>query len=214
VVVVRNCPSARAAAVAQAPGTASLRQEWELGSVDLVVCYIGGFTHGRVILPLIEAVKADTTLGLVLVGDGPQSELLLAAAQGVSRIVYLGRRVPPEQVVRVMQGADVVYYGLRADFPNNRFSSPNALYSALAAGRPLLTTDVGEISLVVQEEACGLVLNEPDVDAIAAGLDLLRPLPVRADMARNAQRAAATRYNWAAAEAELLDLYKDLWRAT
>jgi glycosyltransferase involved in cell wall biosynthesis len=207
VVVVRNCPPAEA----QPSSLEPLRQVWGLRHVDMVVCYVGGFTHGRVILPLIEAVKADATLGLVLVGDGPQSELLLAAAHGVDRIVYLGRRVPPGQVVTVMQGADVVYYGLRADFPNNRFSSPNALYSALAAGRPLLTTGVGEIARVVHEESCGVVLDEPTKEAIAAGLNLLRTSKARTAMARNAQHAAATKYNWALAEAELLGLYTDLW---
>jgi glycosyltransferase involved in cell wall biosynthesis len=207
VVVVRNCPT-----VALDPSSpAPLRKEWGLDNVDLIVCYIGGFTHGRVLLPLIEAIKADGSLGLVLVGEGPQTASLLTAAQSVDRIVYLGRRVPPHQVVPIMQAADVVYYGLRADFPNNRFSSPNALYSALAAGRPMLTTDVGEIARVVQEEASGLILEEPTQEAIAAGLALLRAPETRAAMTQRAQRAASTKYNWATAETALLKIYRDLW---
>jgi glycosyltransferase involved in cell wall biosynthesis len=173
-----------------------------------------------VILPLIEAVKADASLGLVLVGEGPQAATLLAAAGGVDRIVYLGERVPLDQVVEIMQAADVVYYGLRADHPNNHFSSPNALYSALAAGRPLLTTGVGEISQVVQTEGCGVVIGgadspqaqPPTAQAIAAALAQLRPAHVRAAMSQNARHAAETTYNWPAAEAELLNLYQDLWR--
>jgi glycosyltransferase involved in cell wall biosynthesis len=207
VVVVRNCPPA----VVKASGSGPLRQKWGLEDVDLVLCYIGGFTHGRVILPLIEAVKADRALGLVLVGDGPQAASLLAAAHGVDRIVYLGQRVAPDQVVTIMRAADVVFYGLRADFPNNRFSSPNALYSALVAGCPLLTTGVGEIARVVQEEACGVILEGPTQEAIAAGLAQLRPPETRAVMAQKAQLAASTKYGWAAAETALLDLYRDLW---
>jgi glycosyltransferase involved in cell wall biosynthesis len=118
--------------------------------VQLVACYIGGFTMGRVILPLVDAVKANPLFGLVLVGDGPQLHTVLQAAEGIDRIAYLGPRVPPARVVDIMRAADVVYYGLRSDFPNNRFSSPNTLYAALAAGRPLVTTDVGEISHVVR----------------------------------------------------------------
>ena len=217
VVVVRNCPPPSGRRSSQ---PADLRTGWGLDRIELVVCYIGGFTSGRVILPLIEAVKADPSLGLVLVGEGPQASTLLDAADGVDRIVYLGERVPLDQVVEIMQAADVVYYGLRADHPNNHFSSPNALYSALEAGRPLLTTDVGEISQVVQAEGSGLVISQvddnqaqpPAAQAIAAALAQLRPAHVRATMSRNARHAAETTYNWPAAEAELLNLYQDLWQ--
>lgn len=207
VAVVRNCQPMSA----ESSDPRTLRLEWELDRVDLVVCYIGGFTYGRVILPLIEVIKTDPTLGLVLVGEGPQSTSLLTAAEGVDRIRYLGKRVPPDQVVSIMQGADIVYYGLRSDYPNNRFSSPNALYSALAAGRPLLTTNVGEVSLVVQAEECGVILDKPTKEAIVVGLAKLRDATARKVMARNARLAAKTRYNWSAAEQELLSLYRELW---
>ena len=176
----------------------------------MVVCYVGGFTHGRVILPLIEAVKEDPSLGLVLVGEGPQAPSILAAAEGVDRIAYVGW-VPADQVVNVMRAADVVYYGLRSDFPNHHFSSPNALYSALAAGRPLLTTNVGEIAQVVRTEECGVILEAPTAEAIGAGLAELRAPGVRATMSRNARSAAESKYNWPAAEEELLNLYRNLW---
>lgn len=207
VVVVRNC---------QAPAPtladpAALRHQWGLDTVELLVCYIGGFTRGRVLLPLLEAIKADPALGLVLVGEGPQAPLLLEAAGSADRILYLGRRVPPDQVVNIMRSCDVVYYGLRPDFPNNRFSAPNALYSALEAGRPLLTTDVGEIARVVRDEGCGILLTAPTAEALSAGLARLRVPQVREAMADSARRAAETRYNWAAAEAELLQLYRQLW---
>lgn len=207
VVVVRNCQPTGPVLVA--PNT--LRTEWHLDDVELILCYVGGFTRGRVILPLIEAVVADPSLGLVLVGDGPQAQVLMDAIGDLSRIAYLGPRVPPDQVVNVMRAADVVYYGLRPDFPNNHYSSPNALYSALEAGRPLLTTDVGEISHIVREEDCGLVLPEPTVEAIALALLELRDTETWSAMAQSAERAAKTKYNWNRSEAELLALYQGLW---
>jgi glycosyltransferase involved in cell wall biosynthesis len=207
VVVVRNCQPAGPVA----SDVAGLRSRWGLDDQALLVCYIGGFTRGRVIVPLIEAVRADPAVGLVLVGDGPQAQAILDAIGDSGRIVFLGPRVPPEQVVEIMRAADVVYYGLRADFPNNRFSSPNALYSALAAGRPLLTTDVGEISQVVRDEGCGLVLPDPSAVAIGRALTELQAPDVRAAMAGRARRAGEAEYNWRAAEEALLDLYRGLW---
>jgi glycosyltransferase involved in cell wall biosynthesis len=207
VVVVRNCQPAEG----EAADPSALRQGWQLGTVQLVACYIGGFTMGRVILPLVDAVKANPLFGLVLVGDGPQLHTVLQAAEGIDRIAYLGPRVPPARVVDIMRAADVVYYGLRSDFPNNRFSSPNTLYAALAAGRPLVTTDVGEISHVVREEECGLIVAEPTEQAIGLALAELEDPIVRATLAQRAQRAGDIKYNWPLAEAELLKLYQELW---
>ena len=207
VVVVRNCQPFAPAPSEPAPQ----RSEWGLQDAELVVCYVGGFTRGRVILPLIEAVVADPSVGLVLVGEGPQAQALMNAIGDSSRVAYLGPRVPADQVVNIMKAADVVYYGLRSDFPNNCFSSPNALYSALAAGRPLLTTDVGEISHIVRAEGCGLILPEPTVEALGSALAELREPEARAAMAQRALRAGETKYNWAAAEAALLELYRGLW---
>jgi glycosyltransferase involved in cell wall biosynthesis len=208
VAVVRNCPLP----AKDPPDAEALRAGWELGDVRLVLCYIGGFTRGRVILPLIEAVRAEPDVGLVLVGHGPQGGRLLKAAAGVERITYLGERVPPDQVVTIMRACDVVYYGLRSDFANNRFSSPNALYSALQAGRPLLTTDVGEISRIVKTESCGIILGDATVKDIRMALHRFRDSHVRALMAQRARRAAEAKYNWPAAEAILLDVYDSLWR--
>jgi glycosyltransferase involved in cell wall biosynthesis len=208
VVVVRNCQPG----MPSAPDPAFLSSLWGLEDAKLVVCYIGGFTRGRLILPLLEAVSADPSLGLLLVGDGPQAPALMGAIGQNPRIAYLGPRVPADQVVSVMQACDVVYYGLRAGFPNNRFSSPNALYAALAAGRPLLTTNVGEISQVVKAEGCGVVLpgggaRDPTATEISLALNQLAEPESRAAMAARARRAGETKYNWENAKRELLDLY-------
>jgi glycosyltransferase involved in cell wall biosynthesis len=70
---------------------------------------------------------------------------------------------------------------------------------------------VGEISQIVREEGCGLVLHEPTVEAIALALADLKDPETRAGMAQRSARAAATKYNWDKSEAELLDLYHGLW---
>lgn len=208
VVVVRNCPFVDA--YESSPDASRRRKGWGVDDVALVVAYVGGFTHGRVILPLLTVVRDDPTLGMVLVGSGPQQSQIEAITSGVARIVYLGPRIPPEEVVPTMRAADVVYYGLRADHPNNHYSSPNALYSALAAGRPLLTTDIGEIGLIVKHEACGVVLDELSPEAIHSALDHLRDPDRRARMSRHARQAAERHYNWSVAQTKLLALYETL----
>lgn len=209
VTVVRNCQLE----TSQTHCPAELHALFNSLEVDLLLCYIGGFTRGRVILPLLESVRSDGGVGMILVGSGPQKEAILEMADGCTRIAYLGPRVPRDQVVPIMRDADVVYYGLDAAYPNNRFSSPNALYGALQAGRPILTTDVGEIADIVQAEGCGIVLSNTDSRTFSAALDRLKSAAHRRRMSLNARRAYETTYNWDVSRANLLQLYRDLWEA-
>ncbi len=79
------------------------------------------------------------------------------AAKANPRILFVGF-VSGRQIADYTCAGDVVYYGFDPKNPNARFSAPNKLYEALAAGRPLITGDFGEIADVVRSSGCGIVL--------------------------------------------------------
>jgi len=176
-----------------------------------VVAYIGGFTPGRAILPLIRATQYAPEVIVLLLGDGPQREMIESELSKYPRARYLGR-VPQEQVPNYTALVDVVYYGLNHHITddNIHYSSPNALFNALAAGKPLLTTNLGEIARIVQEEQCGIIVEPLTPERLAAAIEQLRDPAVRASMSINARRAAREKYNWDVAAATLLRLYQQL----
>ena len=176
-----------------------------------VVAYIGGFTPGRAILPLIRATQYVPEVIVLLLGDGPQREMIEAELAKHPRARYLGR-VPQEQVPNYTALADVVYYGLNHHLTddNIHYSSPNALFNALAAGKPLLATNLGEIARIVQEEQCGIIVEPLTPERLAEAIKQLRDPAVRASMSINARRAAQEKYNWDVASATLLRLYQQL----
>lgn len=186
-----------------------LRDELGISEDALLIAYIGGFTYGRLILPLIEAVKGCKGVHLILAGIGPQKADILTYIAGADNIRYLGY-IPQERVMDYTKAADVLYYGLDSSYLNNRYSSPNALYNALAAGRPLITTDVGEIGRIVREEHCGIVIEEATPQAIAEAITQLCDSEYRQMLSANALQAAKGKYNWARAEQELLKVYRGL----
>src|SRR5690606_30933638 len=94
-----------------------------------------------------------------------------------------------------------------AQNPNSYYFMPNLAFTALAVGRPLLTTPVGEIAEVVRAERCGVVMHAPTAEAAIAALDTLRDGALRADLAAQARRLGRSRYNWSSAATELLDAY-------
>lgn len=86
------------------------------------------------------------TARLLIVGDGPTREALEALAKAspaADRIHFAGYVGEPEKVFGLM---DV--FAMSSDTEQ----MPNALLQAMAAGRPVVSTDVGDILPIVSEE--------------------------------------------------------------
>lgn len=188
---------------------AAIRQALALPPGALLVVYIGYLTPDRLLAPLLDAVCALPDVWLLLGGIGPQAELVTSYATRCARIKPLGW-VPVDDVAAVVSSADVVYYGLDAQNPNSFYFMPNLAFSAIAAGRPLLTTPAGEIADVVRAERCGIVMDAPTAQAAVTALNALRQNGRCKEMAARAQALGQDRFNWAAAATELLDAYNCL----
>lgn len=86
----------------------------------------------------------------------------------------------------------------------------NKLFQYMAAGLPIVVSDIGNWPTVVGEAGCGVAVDPEDPDAIAEAIvDLIDDPRRRADLGRNGRQAALDRYNWEAQEAKLLDVYAD-----
>jgi glycosyltransferase involved in cell wall biosynthesis len=92
--------------------------------------------------------------------------------------------------------ADVIYYGFDPDNPNARFSAPNKLFEALAAGRPLITGSFGEIGEVVRNAQCGIVLPHYSAAEIKKAFRILADPELRSRMAQNAAEMGRGSLNW------------------
>jgi glycosyltransferase involved in cell wall biosynthesis len=160
-------------------------------------------------LPLIEATEYAPDVTILLAGDGPQRAAVESKLSDHPRVRYLGQ-VPQNQVPEYTNLADVVYYGINASDGNAPYSCPNTLFNALTAGKPLLTTNVGEIAHIVREEQCGVVVEQATPAHLAQAITQLRDPALYKSLAANARRAAQTKYNWAVAQAVLLDTYQQL----
>ena len=189
-------------------GKAVADRRHELGlNGSLLVTYIGWLNADRGIVPLLEAVEAREGISLLVGGDGPSADDVRAAVERCPRIRYLGF-VNPAEIPLYTAMADVIYYGLDSANVNASYSAPNKLFEALAAGRALVCNRIGEIGRIVDDEACGRVVEELTRDALADALDQLRDPERLAACQAAAREAGDERYNWSKAEERLLDLYQ------
>ena len=185
-----------------------LSQREELGIGDrLVVAYIGNLSRWRAVLPLIQVVRERTQFFLILGGRGDQEEALRAACSGADNVYFPGY-IHPREVPLLTALSDIIFYGFDPAHPSAPYNAPNKLYEALAAGKAVLATDIGgELSRVVREEQCGLLIPEPTPVAISHALDRLQDRCFLAELQRQARRASERQYNWAKARNRLIEAY-------
>lgn len=120
--------------------------------------------------------------------------------------------VPAEAVADVLAGAAVGWIPFQPT-PNNARALPLKLLEYMAAGLPVVASDVGVLAAIVRREGCGLVVPPDDPEAHARALARLL---IDADEARRlggrGRRAVAARYTWEAEAKRLLELYAELAR--
>ncbi|MGX6449843.1 glycosyltransferase, partial [Patulibacter sp. S7RM1-6] len=120
-------------------------------------------------------------------GTGPEIARLAAELGVADRVDLLGRR---EDVPRVLAAADV---GL---LPSDHENLPLAMLEYMAAGLPVVATDVGGVTDAVASGVHGLLVPAGDAPAMAAALTRTLDDPAataaRVDAARARHREAFT----------------------
>lgn len=193
--------------VAAAP--AALRAQLGAAPDDLLLLGAGGLERRKGFDLLIEAFVRveDPRIRLLLAGSGPDEAALRALADrlGVGpRVHFLGQR---RDLPAVLAAANGFVLSSRGD------SMANAMLEAMAAGLPVLATDVPgtEQALAAAEgrPPAGWIVERDDSAALAEGLRALAGA-LRGDGAEARRRAAEAR--WRAAHwfgpAAMVDAYE------
>jgi len=171
-----------------------------LGPATRVVVYQGGFSRDRGIEQLIAAIPDVPGATLVLLGYGTlQAELeRVVAYPATGGRVRILAAVPPTELLDWIASADVVAMLIQPTTLNHRLTTPNKLFEALAAGVPVVASDLPGMAPIVRETGCGILVDPTDPAAIAAALRDVLATPADEMSAWRARCAAAARdsYNW------------------
>src|SRR5690606_2110887 len=88
---------------------------------------------------------------------------------------------------------------------------PNAVLEAMAAGVPVVATDVEGIRELIDDGVHGLVVPAGDAASLAAGLNRLLKDPAAArTLASNAQAKVSQEFTWGGAARRFALLYESL----
>ena len=149
---------------------ADARRSIPLPPDGLWIGFVGALSEEKRPQALIEAMAADSSLRLVIAGDGPlRGECeSLAARSAPGRIHFLGQ----------VDDARIVYQVVDAVAMTGRTEGvPGVAIEAGLSGLPVVATDVGGVSFVVVEEETGRLVALGDELALIRALRDARVAP-------------------------------------
>jgi len=157
-----------------------------------MVLWVGRLDPIKGLSTLIDSfrvVSDETNAHLCLAGGGPirdQLEMQVRELQLADRVHFLG---PRSDIGALLMAADVFV------FPSRTEGLPNALLEAMAAARPIVTTDVSGCRDLIVHEKTGLLVPFGDTHALAGAVRRLlddRGLALRLGV----QAASVVESNW------------------
>jgi glycosyltransferase involved in cell wall biosynthesis len=205
--VVTNCPPLKP----QPMTSGSLRQKLALGD-DFVILYIGVLEPDRFLEEAAKAMAAASPEGIKLVigGFGTLDDRLNEISKDVPAVKLIGQ-VDPALVGPYTTECDLVLcvFDPRHNL-NNKLGSPNKVFDAMMASKPVMVAKGTYAAGLVAEEKCGVAIDYkpesflPAVDQLKGSPDITRTL------GQQARKAAEQRYNWEEVSKVLLSVYASL----
>lgn len=179
-----------------------------------ILLHLGQLRRYRGCELLLDAMTDVEEGILVFVGDGPLKgslERTAADLQVVDRVFFLDP-VPPNDVVEYSRSADVGVTMLEDICLNRHYALPNKLFEYLAAGLPVIASDLPDIRRVVRGYDVGQVVRPDNRDDVVAALrQALLDRSLRQHWQSNIPKVLET-FNWERASHDFLHVYNDLLR--
>jgi glycosyltransferase involved in cell wall biosynthesis len=169
--------------------------------------YFGRLSREKGVDVLLEALALAQRGRLKIAGDGPQrAELERRAAElGLGGVEFLGYR-SGDELKEILAGAQFVV------LPSRWYENlPFSIMEALAAGKPVIASDLGGIPEMIEDGVNGLLFPAGDAGELARRLVLLLDSPEqRESMGRTGRQKALELYNADYHYQRIIDIYGDV----
>lgn len=178
------------------------------------VVFVGALARWQGIQTLLEAVGEapwPEEVKLVVVGDGPDQDLVEDVAERNERIVYLGR-CAYQEVPGILAGA------IASLIPKNDLAGhsktglyPLKLFEAMACGIPVVVTDFPGMADLVRSGECGVVVSRESPLELATAVSHLWKSPeVRKSSGQRGRSLIEAEHSWDARAGQTHEILQSL----
>ncbi len=155
--------------------TRLFHEKFGLPEQSRILLLQGGLSAGRNLETLVEAMRLlkNDEICLVMLGDGALKKSLQkrASSAKLSERVFFHPAVPQAELLFYTAAADAGVIPYQATCMNNYFCTPNKLFEFIAAGLPILASDLPEMRSLVQQQGIGRVGDMQTAEKIASLVD-------------------------------------------
>jgi glycosyltransferase involved in cell wall biosynthesis len=187
---------------------------------DLVVAALGRMVYKKgfntLITALPEIVSQYPQVRLVFGGDGPLRGELASEADrlGVSNHVSFLGRIPWNQVQEFLASADIFVLPSVKDKYGNVDGLPTVLLEAMSCGTPVIASDIGGVTIVVENGRTGLLVPPGDARALANAIAAMAGDPLkRQAFGQAARHAIEEQFNWNSVVLRIVDVLEQAIQA-
>jgi glycosyltransferase involved in cell wall biosynthesis len=163
---------------------------------EVTLLFVGRLVRQKgldVLIAALAKISLAVKWRLVLVGDGPEWPALAGEASrlGIADRLELRGWVAKEKLPEVYRSGDIFL------LPSRDEGMPNALLEAMAAGLPVIATNVNGTAEVVIDGETGLLVEPENVEALTAALErLVTSERKRADFGTAGRARVARAFGW------------------
>ncbi|TDI72240.1 MAG: glycosyltransferase [Bacteroidetes bacterium] len=177
-----------------------------------IILHLGLMRPARGCDLLIEAMKHVNGAHLVFLGSGEEQKNLQEQSRslGLEAKVSFLDPVEPDSILEYAAGASVGVSLVQDTCLNHRFALPNKLFDYLAAGVPVLASDLPEIRSIVEGYNVGKTVDQRSPDKIADALNqMIHADADRKTWIQNADRLCET-FNWESASQRFIKTFRQI----
>ena len=143
---------------------------------DFRIVFVGRLVERKGVTHLIEAVRrlpAELHAHLTVIGEGPERQALEAQARaaGLERRVDIRGRVPDAELRDAYAASDVMVLPSILDARGDTEGLGVVLLEAMSYGIPVVASDIGGITDIIENGNSGLLVRPADADQLARALE-------------------------------------------
>jgi colanic acid/amylovoran biosynthesis glycosyltransferase len=160
-----------------------------------LLVYIGRLADKKGVDVLLEALVRVPSARVQVIGEGPDRTALvaLAARLGVADRVRFCGKLPKREVLAALARAHAVVIPSKVGAGGDMEGTPVVLCEAMAAGVPVVASDLGGLGECIDHGSTGLLVPPDDVDALSATIAKVLSGSIDLDALGRAAAAEAAR---------------------
>ncbi|MCS6769308.1 MAG: glycosyltransferase family 4 protein [Candidatus Caldarchaeum sp.] len=165
------------------------------------VVYVGRLSKEKNVEAVLQLARRIAQATFVIVGDGPEAARLKAMSKDMNNVFFTGG-VSRRKALQYIKGSDLLV------LPSLAEGLSTVLLEAMALKTPVVATDVGGNTEVVQHMHTGMLVNPGDTEALAEAVSqLLHDRRHAEKLAENAYKTYLENYSWNVVVPKYLEVY-------